>query len=104
MDLWVMKDYGVVESWTKVASLPPDQMLLCISGKGEILLSCASDFGLYNLGDQSLTHHKIEDVDEVYHDDIIYVESLVSPVANDDAEGLCEQRMVTRNFGHHTEL
>lgn len=82
MGLWVMKEYGVVESWIKVASIAPYHAPLCITVKGEILLTSSSEFGLYNLGDESMTYPRIEDVDEDYLEGNIYVESLVSPVAD----------------------
>lgn len=106
MDLWVMKDYGVMESWLKIGRLPSYAEPLCMSDKGEVLLSAASDFRLYNLGDGSVTRREIENVDgissdqqvtienlgQMYLDEVIYVESLVSPSADDDAERLHEQQ------------
>lgn len=82
--LWVMMEYGVVESWIKVASVRPYHAPLCISAKGEILLTSSSDFGLYNLGDESMRYPRIEDVDDVYLEGHIYVESLVSPFADEE--------------------
>nr|XP_027101719.1 F-box protein CPR1-like isoform X2 [Coffea arabica] len=98
--LWVMMEYGVVESWIKVASVRPYHAPLCISAKGEILLTSSSDFGLYNLGDESMRYPRIEDVDDVYLEGHIYVESLVSPFADEERYMTSKDEYAsTRNCG-----
>ncbi|CAI9771097.1 unnamed protein product [Fraxinus pennsylvanica] len=55
-DVWVLKDYGVKESWTKVVSIPyidePGKYVssipLCILLNGEVLLALGSSFVVYN--------------------------------------------------------
>lgn len=50
MDVWVMKVYGLVESWTKVASIPYSTVIspIFISQNDEILLQYDSGLLLYN--------------------------------------------------------
>ncbi|CAI9771098.1 unnamed protein product [Fraxinus pennsylvanica] len=89
-DVWVLKEYGVKESWTKVISIPyiydPGKymysMPLCILPNGEVLLALGSSFVVYNLKDNSFKSPKITNVTD-FLGAITYVESLVSP----DADG-----------------
>lgn len=89
-DVWVLKEYGVKESWTKVISIPyiddPGKYMysipLCILPNGEVLLALGSSFVVYNLKDNSLKFPKITNVTD-FLGAITYIESLVSP----DADG-----------------
>ncbi|XP_057486624.1 F-box/kelch-repeat protein At3g23880-like [Actinidia eriantha] len=88
VDVWVMKEYGVRESWTKlfVISYLPEpsndgfSRPLCISKNGEILLQYGSQLVLYNPKDGT---SKILDIQNIYDflEADTYVESLVSPNA-----------------------
>lgn len=83
-DLWVMKVYGVKDSWTKLVSFPylTDINLhvyelpvpLFISNDGKVLLACVPDLVIYKSKDRSYE----EDIDKIYQAWVV-VESLVSP-------------------------
>ncbi|XP_060209027.1 F-box/kelch-repeat protein At3g23880-like [Lycium barbarum] len=87
IDVWVMKEYGVKESWTKMFTVkcphsPASSVfkaLFLVSNKDEILLMFGQNFLLYNLKDGSINYPKFNKfVSGVVK--AIYVESLVSPV------------------------
>ncbi|XP_059311791.1 F-box/kelch-repeat protein At3g23880-like, partial [Lycium ferocissimum] len=85
-DVWVMKEYGVKESWMKVITInyrddpawylfrPP----FCMSKKGEILFEFGSSFLVYNPKDDSIRRPQITNCD-AFDEAIIYIESLVWP-------------------------
>nr|XP_043640119.1 F-box/kelch-repeat protein At3g23880-like [Erigeron canadensis] len=83
-DMWVMKDYGVNESWTKLVSIPyltdpgRDQysVPLCISKDGKVLLQFGSKLFAYDSRNRSFS--EVENFDECL-EACTYVESLVSP-------------------------
>ncbi|KAI4317737.1 hypothetical protein L6164_025584 [Bauhinia variegata] len=87
--LWLMKEHGVRESWTKLMTIPymglerinkfPFLSPLFLSDNGEVLLQNHSDeLVMYDPRDKKFEHAKIE-VDKPWVDSMIYVESLVSP-------------------------
>ncbi|WMV47470.1 hypothetical protein MTR67_040855, partial [Solanum verrucosum] len=93
LDVWVMKEYGVKESWMKMFTFRyphPCLMFLfnpphLISNKGKILLMCGKTFLLYNLKDESITYPKFT----TFGSDLVsvestYLEGLVSPVLQND--------------------
>ena len=74
--LWVMKEYGKVESWSKVFSIPyssqledfPYSVPLCISfRKNEVLLVLGSRLVLYNLDNHTVRPTNIQDCLQEYH-------------------------------------
>ncbi|GAU36495.1 hypothetical protein TSUD_316210 [Trifolium subterraneum] len=88
--VWLMKEYGVVDSWTKLMSIPREKLtflnsiepystieLLFISENGGVLLMVSSQLILYNLNCGELDYPSIS-VEDVY-DPQIYCESLISP-------------------------
>ncbi|CAA3024875.1 Hypothetical predicted protein [Olea europaea subsp. europaea] len=83
--VWVLKEYGVKESWTKVVFIPymddPGKYMysipLCILPNGEVLLALGSSIVVYNLQDNSFRFPKITNVND-FLGAITYVESLVS--------------------------
>ncbi|GJZ36712.1 F-box associated domain containing protein [Tanacetum coccineum] len=88
VDLWVMKVYGVKDSWTKLASLPYlheygmfHQLVapLCISNDGKVILQYRSKLVVYDTHNSSSTKicRKFDGLNEI----CIFVESLVSPCA-----------------------
>ncbi|KAK4341577.1 hypothetical protein RND71_040078 [Anisodus tanguticus] len=93
-DVWVMKEYGVKESWKKMYTIkyPSDlenffsfviYPTLCMSNKCEILLVSESTLMRYNPKDESITYTK--DIHQVtkFHSSIAvdtYIESLVCPL------------------------
>ena len=97
--LWMMKEYGVAESWTKLMSIPHENLLisniwswhcvepLFISENGIVLLLNTSSFQLimYNLNSRELYFPRILPPDpHIYYgkpklDLHIYHESLLSP-------------------------
>ncbi|GJT68990.1 zinc finger, CCHC-type containing protein [Tanacetum coccineum] len=80
-DLWVMKVYGVKDSWTKLVSFPylMDERIdeypvpLFVSNDGKVLLNCDPDLVIYESKDSSY-----EDIDRC-REACVVVESLVSP-------------------------
>ncbi|GKC84135.1 F-box associated domain containing protein [Tanacetum coccineum] len=81
VDLWVMKVYGVKDSWTKLASIPyPDHLRgqtwapLCISKDGKLMLQFGLQLLIYDSKDSSSSM-----IENKNYDACIVVESLVSP-------------------------
>lgn len=83
-DVWIMKEYGVRESWTKLVTIPylKETMTyskpLGISENGDILLEFESHLILYNANDSIFKDPEIHKFDGCLEADT-YVESLVSP-------------------------
>ncbi|XP_027090274.1 F-box protein At4g22390-like [Coffea arabica] len=101
VNLWIMTDYGVGQSWTKMLMIPyPEDDLKCqfsrsaicamqpvfLSINGKLLLKLGSRLVLYNLEDDSYEDCTISYNSPHVGDDLrvdIYDESLVLPDAND---------------------
>ncbi|XP_047337835.1 F-box/kelch-repeat protein At3g23880-like [Impatiens glandulifera] len=89
IDLWVMKVFGKVESWSKMYSISYqceiDTFKYCASliifSKNKVLMLIGSDLMLYNLETKTVTQPDIQNLSN-FLDVATYVESLVSP---DDA-------------------
>ncbi|KAL3506323.1 hypothetical protein ACH5RR_031705 [Cinchona calisaya] len=86
MDVWMMMEYGVIESWTKVCFIPfaynPGRFIVCapvfLSKNGEILLKFDQYLVLFNPKIGSRRYFQIPlRFGEITVD--MYVESLVSP-------------------------
>jgi F-box interacting protein len=85
--VWLMKDYGVRESWIKLLTIPylpnPEDFSYsgpyCISENGEVLLMFEFDLILYDPRDNSFRYPRIEG-GKGWFDAEVYVESLVSPM------------------------
>ncbi|XP_024986396.1 F-box protein CPR1 isoform X4 [Cynara cardunculus var. scolymus] len=85
-DVWLMKVYGVKDSWTRLVSIPyvtdpgRDQFSvpLCISNDGKVLLQFGSKLVLYDIKNGSSS--EIQNFDECLEAYTI-VESMVSPDA-----------------------
>ncbi|XP_059300099.1 F-box/kelch-repeat protein At3g23880-like [Lycium ferocissimum] len=85
-DVWVMKEYGVKESWIKMLTInPPNNPLnhlfcplFCMSNKSQILFEDGSTFMIYNLKDDSIRYRNITNCAD-FRDANIYIESLVLP-------------------------
>ncbi|XP_055810326.1 F-box/kelch-repeat protein At3g23880-like [Solanum dulcamara] len=88
-DVWVMKEYGVKESWTKLYTIryPENYKLsppLFMYNKGELLLAFESTFAIYNPKNDSITYREVTTVDESIEAELC-IESLVCPdLQNDD--------------------
>uniref|UniRef100_A0A5B7BPJ1 F-box domain-containing protein n=1 Tax=Davidia involucrata TaxID=16924 RepID=A0A5B7BPJ1_DAVIN len=84
-DFWVMKEYGVIESWTKF-TLPNSYVSLkplCLLKHDEALLQVNGKLVLYSLSDKTCKNLVICGVPfGVSFDADIYVESLLSPNHN----------------------
>ncbi|PRQ52358.1 putative F-box domain, galactose oxidase/kelch, beta-propeller, F-box associated interaction [Rosa chinensis] len=90
ISIWVMKDYGVKESWTEVLNIPPEDLdegelytcIACISENGEILMQLgvtgACPMALYNPREKTyrIVMHDHDTVDCTAP----YIETLVSPL------------------------
>ncbi|GMI96163.1 hypothetical protein like AT3G23880 [Hibiscus trionum] len=89
-DVWVMKEYGKRESWTKLVTLPYTQcprsayfgMPLFVSGSGEILLRFGMDLILYDPKEDMFRMPAIPDDNNTFICQAaeVYEESLVSPI------------------------
>ncbi|KAK6137722.1 hypothetical protein DH2020_028534 [Rehmannia glutinosa] len=89
LDVWVLKEYGVKESWVKMVTVPynldddpwkgPYSTPLCIGPKGEILLVYGSSFVVYDPKGNCFRHRKITNFGSFLEADV-YMESLVSLV------------------------
>nr|XP_016505835.1 PREDICTED: F-box/kelch-repeat protein At3g23880-like [Nicotiana tabacum] len=86
VDLWVMKDDGVKESWTRIVNIKrPDNYIVhlffpffCKSNEGEILFDCGSFFLIYNPKDDLIKYREVTNCD-AFREANIYVESLIWP-------------------------
>ncbi|PWA88861.1 F-box associated interaction domain-containing protein [Artemisia annua] len=82
-DVWVMKVYGVKDSWTKLASIQDPahywtsqrSVPLCISNDGKMLFQFSNRFVIYDSKDNYVSHIQ----DFLFSQACIVVESLVSP-------------------------
>ncbi|XP_027169421.1 uncharacterized protein LOC113769146 [Coffea eugenioides] len=88
LEVWVMKDYGIRESWSKKFCIPrnrsPRHMvskLACLLEDNEVLVICGSNLAFYNVKDNFF-----RDVLFRTFDACVYVESLISPPANNGFE------------------
>ncbi|EYU39786.1 hypothetical protein ABFS82_06G173000 [Erythranthe guttata] len=87
VDVWVMKEYGVSESWAKIVTVPylhdPGQgrfsKPFCIGPKGEILVECLRSFMIYSPKDKRSRLAEIRSASPFLEADV-YCESLVSLV------------------------
>lgn len=85
-DVWVMREYGVKESWTKTYTIKyPDYMFspfisrtLCMSNRGNVLLVPGSTLMAHNPEDEPIIYPKVTNSDFCIAVDI-YIESLVFP-------------------------
>lgn len=106
VDVWVMQQYGVKESWNKMVTIPypcdvPERSSLsvvCFMGR-EILLHIASRFLVYKLEDGNFHHPRMDKLEDGnFHHSVVvgfdqfyevevYVENLISPVSDSEQEG-----------------
>ncbi|XP_055810321.1 F-box/kelch-repeat protein At3g23880-like [Solanum dulcamara] len=82
-DVWVMKEYGVKESWTKLYTIrfPENYTLsppLFMYNEGEILFVFESTFAIYNTKNDSITYREVTNVDDSIEAELC-IESLVCP-------------------------
>ncbi|XP_049410343.1 F-box/kelch-repeat protein At3g23880-like [Solanum stenotomum] len=96
VDVWVMKEYGIKKSWTKMFTIkyPPYEHRLgylfspsfCLSNTGEILVIFGSVFMIYNPKDDSTRYPKSVDVGDGNFgvEAEIYFESLVCPLLQNE--------------------
>ncbi|XP_057418403.1 F-box/kelch-repeat protein At3g23880-like [Lotus japonicus] len=83
-DVWLMKEYGNKESWTKIFSVPsmgeqsPYTKTLHISEDDEVLLEFQSQLVVYNFRDCTFKTPQIQNITSWMVPDV-YVESLISP-------------------------
>ncbi|KAL8029068.1 hypothetical protein ABFX02_14G204700 [Erythranthe guttata] len=87
VDVWVLKEYGVTESWTKTVTVPyihdpgegrPDFKPLCIGPKGKILVVYGQGFLIYSPKDYRFRLTVMRNACPFLEADVYY-ESLVSP-------------------------
>ncbi|KAG8386968.1 hypothetical protein BUALT_Bualt03G0203800 [Buddleja alternifolia] len=93
LEIWVMKNYGVKESWYKLMNVPNIYDLwrgsysrlsspLCIGSNGELVFTYGSTFVVYYPKDNRFQHPQIMNFVEFRGADV-YVESLVSLVSDE---------------------
>ncbi|PIN16737.1 hypothetical protein CDL12_10612 [Handroanthus impetiginosus] len=70
-DLWVLKHYGVLDSWSKIMRIPTNPFREHI----EVLFKCGLDLVVYNSKEDHFSDPKM-----IGHNKVVYVESLVSIV------------------------
>ncbi|CAK9141465.1 unnamed protein product [Ilex paraguariensis] len=91
-NVWLMKEYGKRETWTKIATIPylQDPVIytipLCISKNDELLLELRSYLRLYNPKDDTFKYPRIRNFGTCFEANT-YVESLISFNIDDAAEG-----------------
>ncbi|WMV47801.1 hypothetical protein MTR67_041186, partial [Solanum verrucosum] len=86
-DVWVMREYGVKESWTKTYTVKyPDNVYapfisrkLCMSNKGEMLLVSGSTLMAHNPEDEPIKYPNVTPCGHCVGVNL-YVESLVCPL------------------------
>lgn len=91
--IWMMKEYGVEESWTEVIYIYPEDLPqgfsfylapICILDNGEVLLNCRKDLGLYD-PERKRYRNVIWTCEVPCPLYVSYVETLISP-----QNGICE--------------
>jgi hypothetical protein len=88
-DVWVLKEFGVRDSWTKLFSIPYlDDPLwfhysvpLCIDVGGEVLLEYKSVLVIYNPKHGTFRYPVMNGASSCIEADV-YIQSLVSPVVD----------------------
>ncbi|CAM8986093.1 unnamed protein product [Rhodiola kirilowii] len=95
LEIWIMKEFGVQESWTKLATVPylvtptclvkscwmdevPFYMPLWCSRDGEMMILFRSNFILYNMRDGTFKYRNVHE-QTVSGQGSTFIESLVSP-------------------------
>ncbi|KAL2530263.1 F-box/kelch-repeat protein [Forsythia ovata] len=93
LDVWMMQEYGVGESWTKLACIMDIEnykyetpMPIYVSEIGTVVMNYGSTLKLYDSSDNTSNVQENSLADpEPYHEAITYIESLVLP--NSELEG-----------------
>ncbi|XP_060180929.1 F-box/kelch-repeat protein At3g23880-like isoform X1 [Lycium barbarum] len=105
VDVWVMKEYGVKESWTKMCTIkyPGDQvgygnlfsLHYFMLSKGEILVAFNSTSMIYNPKDDSSRILEVINFDNNPKAEI-YIESLVCPFSREGNEGATKSKRMKK--------
>lgn len=87
--IWMMKEYGVEKSWTKLFQIPTRisgsgricfwPMPLLVLENGEVVLSCAAKMVLYNPPKDTV--RLLYQTSDSMYSSAINIETLVSPVS-----------------------
>ncbi|CAA0842507.1 F-box/kelch-repeat protein [Striga hermonthica] len=97
VDIWVMREYGVRESWTKLVSIPFLDMnrrrffrprLLFFSADHKVLINSGVNLGVYDLNEPHW-HYINSSVNSISVEAITYTESLVSPRLDEHVFIIC---------------
>ncbi|RAL54780.1 hypothetical protein DM860_017619 [Cuscuta australis] len=91
-DVWIMREYGVHESWEKIFTFNRPSgptcyefsSLLCRSVTSEILFLFGSAFVIFDPRDDSIRHRHVFH-HHILSDASIYIESLVWPFLSEDS-------------------
>lgn len=85
IDVWVMKEYGNGESWTKFTMRElecDDAKPLCPIGDKEYVVLDENYLVVHNLGEQTTSRVIIDGPSAEFEDGVTFIESLVSPKFN----------------------
>lgn len=80
--IWVMKEYGVKESWTKFTIDDPEVVEIrpiCMFGREEVVLKDRENLVVYNLEEETVKDIVVHGIPRDLFDEASFVESLVSP-------------------------
>ncbi|GER45171.1 F-box and associated interaction domains-containing protein, partial [Striga asiatica] len=98
VDVWVMKEYGVRESWTKLVSIPfldmnrrkffRPRLLFFSAADRKALINSGANLGVYDLNEPHW-HHINSSVNSISVEAITYTESLVSPRLDEHVFIIC---------------
>ncbi|KAM5580276.1 F-box/kelch-repeat protein [Rosa sericea] len=82
LTMWVMKDYGVEESWTEIIDIPSSEYiyLTCISENGEVLMRLRDEGSLALYNPKEKTIRIVMGYGRYRHETVTYIETLVSPL------------------------
>lgn len=82
-DIWLMKDYGVGESWTKFRAVTQKDGYcykpICLLGEEDVVLDNGQKFVVHNLRDGTTRDMLVLDIRGTSRDVGCFLESLVSP-------------------------
>ncbi|XP_059650493.1 F-box/kelch-repeat protein At3g06240-like isoform X2 [Cornus florida] len=92
-DIWVMKEYGVTESWTKISSVCGHNTFmiepLCLLADGEVLFEIYEEkLVAFNAKEKALRDVVVCGIPDMFKAGMTFVESLVSPYRCDGIEYL----------------
>ncbi|OIT28093.1 PREDICTED: F-box/kelch-repeat protein At3g06240-like [Nicotiana attenuata] len=90
IDAWMMKEYGVEDSWTKFSITVPKSLYgfipLCLISDDDVVLD-GEKLIVYNMKEEQWRDMKVDGVTAKFRSTRTFVESLVSPIFGKGTEG-----------------